>query len=882
MAYEDGAPGVSFTEITTYPSTVALLDTSTPTFFGVAEWGPLFTPKKLVGGFSAYQNMYGEHLSYSDLAYVVDNFHSEASTIDTNVGGTVFISRLAKLNPSLSDVADSVVRASVPLTGATTLPRGAYLLGTTSPALYLGGWAIPRDTSVVLKWTVDADGDAASASAPVTQQCDLIGYAAELLSPSTVTTTFTPAGGSTSFLEIRVAEGQNPLPILFTAASYTPVQLVDAINQQVSNCSVELTAGNKVRIIHDCGGTQSYLAITNGTSDILAYLGWDSAHLPTAIPSGVSNVANTMNVTLAEIKAAVTAVSTLVTVSTTVTPKKFNLTTVATGAAVELKFDSTETTAMARTIFGISTASVFGANSGTASPSLKVWAKYYGLKGNRISVKTTHNPIRASQLDSSDSSATDLTDEGIVAGRNYFLVPSLYGYAVDMVLRITSADQSQVEWVVIDRTESVIDENGDYTYRLYVTSDNTSSGVLQYTFAQADTSITSMEFDLVVYLDGVSKQTFTQLSINDIADNYFATVISDEFVGSNLIEVEPASGAAERLATLFPAALTTPVKLSGATLETEDDYSISDTHAVGSLQYYTGMYAIHKLRFQSQLVAYPNASAFYQKKMHAYLANRRDMFFVASVPTTDTGFVSISSAAAAFAWRDRNGFDSKYGALYFPKAVVDDPIGKGRAPQRTIDPVGNILGVYSRVDHIPAKDGGGCWSAPAGDGDFGQFSYVNKLSYTVDEDTELGMLNKAGINCLLARPGVIQIWGTRTLSSNIKWRYIPVTRLFIMAEQSVLLGTRFAVFRGNSKRWWDLQKEMVGNMMYDLWRNGAWVGDTAEEAYYVKMGISDGTMTAADRVNGRELGEFGGAPERPGEFIHWNVNQLTGGDVVIV
>ena len=881
MPYVTDAPGVSFEEIVQYPSDIALLDTSTPIIFGIAEWGPLWTPTKLRNGFTAYQTKYGEHLAYTDLPYVVDNFHKEAAAVNPSVGGQVFISRLAKLNPSLSDVAESVVRASKTLDGVTMLPRGATLLGTVSPALYLGGWAIPPNQEVLLKWTVDVDG--LSGGEPSAEfEATIVGYAAQIDS-EVLTGDFTPSDpGPGCFLELRVAEGQNPLPIFFGAASYTAEQLVDTINQQIYRCSAELTDDNKLRLRHDSGGTRSYLEITNGTTDILTYLGWTAGDLPVAIPASPSNVADTLCVTIDEIKAIIEAVEDCnVTVSTTVTPLKFNMTTEATGEAATLTFDGTTDTSIARQLFGLSTDPVHGSDAGTASPALKVWAKWYGLKGNDLSVKCLFNPIRPSRLTALDPLVTDLTDAGIVAGRTYFDVPSLYGYEAEMVLRITSEDGSQIEWVVLDRTENIVNEDGSSTYRLHVTSDNTVSGVLQYTFAQAGTKVESMEFDFYVYYKGVLKETFGQLSINDIADNYFVTMIEDEFAGSNLITLEPATGAAEHLATLFPADLTQAVWLTGATLEVEDNYTVQDSHFLGSIQYGTGLYAIHKLRFQASLLAYPNANAWCQKKIHLYLNQRKDLFYVASVPRADTGFVSIANATAAFAWRDRNGFDTMYAAVYFPHGKVDDPIGRGKNPQKSIDLVGNLLGLYARVDNLPAPDGG-VWGTPAGEGDFGTLYWVNSLDYAIDEDTELGMLNKAGVNCILQRPGKIHVWGGRTLSSNKKWRYISVRRLFISLEQSVLLGTRFAVFRGNNPRWWSILKDAVEKLLDKVWRDGGLVGETAAQAYYVKIGLTDGTMTQADIDEGREIGEFGAAPVKPGEFIVWRVNQLSGGDVVTV
>lgn len=860
-------PAVTVTEKNSVPTTVSRLATSVPIIFTVAEWGPVNTATLCTGGFTAVKKKFGNLKTYTKGMYASQGYHNEASVINPEAGGSQYIVRLAKLNTALSDVADSVVKSSTLLTAASTLPRGATLLGTVSPATS-EGWIIPNDTEVQLKWTVDEDGPSGNGGTEFS--ATLIGYAA-CIESGELAETFTPSTpGSQCFFELRVVEGQNPMPVYFDEASYTRAEFIYTINRQVGKASAKLV-DNVLKITHDFGGTASYLEVTNASADILSYLGWSVSALPSSGPSGVSNVENTMAVTPTDIASVIEDVSGVtVSFNDDLSPMKFNLVTDATGSNVSITFDSSSDTTIARMVFGIPTTPVYGADAGAASSALKAEAKWYGLRGNKLSVTTSHNPVRASKLSVSDATATDLTDTGIVAGNAYFDVPSLFGFAVGQVLKIQDESGDYVEWVIVDELETIDNDDETQTYRLHITSDNTLTGVFQYTFPQAGTSVQSMEFDFSVYYDGELVEYWPQLSINSAADTYFETVLNDEFAGTYEVTLLPATGAADHLATLFPADIVTPQKLTGGTTELETDDTVLDAHFLGSLEHKTGLYSIHDLRFKASLVAYPGCNAWCMKKIQMYCNQRKDLFFVAAVPKSDTGFTSIATVDAAFNWRDRNGFDSMWTGLYFPHVYVDDEIGVGATPQKEIDPVGHIMGLYARVDAMSPPNGG-VHCAPAGDGDYGTLYFVNRLSVVINSiDTEHGRLNGVGINCIIERNGRFQVRGARTLSSIAKWRTIPVRRLFTNFEQTMLLASDVGLFRGNNETWWNIQKALAESMFMEAVAAGA-ITD-----YFVLMGIADGTMTQDDIDNYLQKGEFGARPDKMTEFIEWSVTNIEG------
>jgi phage tail sheath protein FI len=111
------------------------------------------------------------------------------------------------------------------------------------------------------------------------------------------------------------------------------------------------------------------------------------------------------------------------------------------------------------------------------------------------------------------------------------------------------------------------------------------------------------------------------------------------------------------------------------------------------------------------------------------------------------------------------------------------------------------------------------------------------------------------------------VWGARTLDGNSgEWKYIPVRRLFLMAEESILKATEPFVFEPNDANTWNRVKAMVENFLITLWRDGALAGATPKEAFFVNVGLGS-TMTAQDIIDGYLNIEIGMAAVRPAEFV---------------
>src|SRR4029453_2691640 len=110
---------------------------------------------------------------------------------------------------------------------------------------------------------------------------------------------------------------------------------------------------------------------------------------------------------------------------------------------------------------------------------------------------------------------------------------------------------------------------------------------------------------------------------------------------------------------------------------------------------------------------------------------------------------------------------------------------------------------------------------------------VMALEYQLT-DTENGLLNPRGINCLRALPvfGIVA-WGARTLKGadefTPEWKYIPVRRMALFLEQRIYRGIQWAVFEPHAEPLWAQLRLNIGAFMHTLFRQGAFQGQTPRE-----------------------------------------------------
>ena len=207
--------------------------------------------------------------------------------------------------------------------------------------------------------------------------------------------------------------------------------------------------------------------------------------------------------------------------------------------------------------------------------------------------------------------------------------------------------------------------------------------------------------------------------------------------------------------------------------------------------------------------------------------------------------------------------DSKYAAFYYPWIKVMDPLTNS---PKLIPPGGHIVGVYARSDTER-----GVYKAPANEIVRGAVG----LQFSLTKG-EQDILNPRGVNCIRAFRGRgIRVWGARTISSDPIWKYINVRRLFLYIEESIEEGTQWVVFEPNDQRLWARVKQTATDFLTRVWKDGALMGTTPDEAFFVKC--DETTMTPDDIDNGRLIILIGIAPVKPAEFVIFRIAQWRSG-----
>ena len=297
----------------------------------------------------------------------------------------------------------------------------------------------------------------------------------------------------------------------------------------------------------------------------------------------------------------------------------------------------------------------------------------------------------------------------------------------------------------------------------------------------------------------------------------------------------------------------------------------------------------------------PPSSKIEKKGMHAL--EQADLFNLLCIPpykapseTLDVD-VNLVSAAAAYCeerramllvdppkdWKDKTnardkftdpntdnvGTRSKNAALFFPRHKQPNPLRDNQIEEFV--PCGVVAGIFARTDTTR-----GVWKAPAGIDT--TLVGVPQLSISLTNN-ENGELNPLGINCLRAFPVIGRVvWGARTLRGADQladeYKYIPVRRTALFIEESLYRGTQWVVFEPNDEPLWAQIRLNVGAFMNSLFRQGAFQGRTAREAYFVKC---DRETTTQDDINRGIVNiVVGFAPLKPAEFVIIKLQQVAG------
>jgi phage tail sheath protein FI len=218
---------------------------------------------------------------------------------------------------------------------------------------------------------------------------------------------------------------------------------------------------------------------------------------------------------------------------------------------------------------------------------------------------------------------------------------------------------------------------------------------------------------------------------------------------------------------------------------------------------------------------------------------------------------------------------SENAALYFPYLRSTDPVTGKPIP---VAPSGYVAGIYARTDQRR-----GVWKAPAGI----EATLINTPGVVPGgemNNERQGVLygvitNTVPINCLRSFPGAgTVVFGARTVvGSNPAFnqsKYVPVRRMTLFIEQTLLANLTWVVFEPNDEPLWISIRTSIENFMLSLFNQGALQGSKPSDAFQVKCDHS--TTSQQDVDNGIVNIVVAFAPLKPAEFVIIKIAQLAG------
>lgn len=214
------------------------------------------------------------------------------------------------------------------------------------------------------------------------------------------------------------------------------------------------------------------------------------------------------------------------------------------------------------------------------------------------------------------------------------------------------------------------------------------------------------------------------------------------------------------------------------------------------------------------------------------------------------------------------GPTSDFAIVYHPWVLVKD-INTGDTV--LAPPSGHMAGIFARVDATR-----GVHKAPANEPMRGVVGVQRRIT-----PAEQGELNEAGVNVIRMFDTLgIRPWGARTSARSAKpeMRYVNVRRLFCMIEESIAAGTSWIVFEPNDRELWSMVVRDIKAFLTGLWRDGALMGRTPEEAFMVKCNEETNPPDSVDR--GLVVTQIWLAPVKPAEFVVFKVSQFSGGTII--
>ena len=293
---------------------------------------------------------------------------------------------------------------------------------------------------------------------------------------------------------------------------------------------------------------------------------------------------------------------------------------------------------------------------------------------------------------------------------------------------------------------------------------------------------------------------------------------------------------------------------------------VSNTKAGDFIAVFGNDKSLDKVSVFNILATPGNADVSVQSAAMAF-AERKRAFYIADPPPnavadTTSGPFTIELAFA-------NVPRSQNAALYFPYLQSTDPI---TGAQIESPPSGYVAGIYARTDTRR-----GVWKAPAGM-EATVKDTIGPVPSGLMTDPRHGVLNLASINVLRKFSTGTVVFGARTTVADnnafAQSKYVPVRRMTLFIEQTLLANLGWVVFEPNDEPLWVAIRSSIENFMLSLFSQGALQGSKPSQAFQVLCDAT--TTTSDDQQNGIVNIVVAFAPLKPAEFVVIKIAHLAG------
>lgn len=257
----------------------------------------------------------------------------------------------------------------------------------------------------------------------------------------------------------------------------------------------------------------------------------------------------------------------------------------------------------------------------------------------------------------------------------------------------------------------------------------------------------------------------------------------------------------------------------------DDGAPLTDYDIIGSAVDGTGLFALRGVDCFSLLCIPPlsrdvdvGPSALL---VAARVCRERNAILIVDPPAAWT--TAACAIAGMRGWQLR----SDNALMYFPRMLGYDRL-RGRFEQ--FSPCGAIAGMIARADQTSPV-----WAATEGEEAILRPGYRPLCNV---DDAERERLVSLGVNVLsFVRPSARQPFSPRTLAGSSggssDWRYLSARRLALFIVNSIEGGTRWVVYQNNGPELWARVKAQVEEFLAALDHDGAFIGRSPEEAYFV-------------------------------------------------